>query len=100
MDMPRRFPCPVCEGKGFLWGSRVKGVSALRRWQVSDCYECKGYKVVLVDKDGWLIGPDAPPRYLCDHGEKLTDKCEQCHPVPHAILLTDEDIFKEVLNGT
>jgi hypothetical protein len=84
MDMPRRFKCPECKGDGYIWRPPTKHFDA---WQVSTCAICEGHKVVLTDESGCIIGPDAPPRYLCDHGEKLTDNCAKCYrevaSVPH-----------------
>lgn len=68
MDMPRRFPCPVCKGEGFVWESKVKGAELIHTWHVFECYLCDGNKRVLVDKDGWLTGPDASPRYFNKDG--------------------------------
>lgn len=74
-SMAGRYECPDCNGKGFAWRDNdYEGEK-----QVVTCWTCEGHKIVFVDDMGFIIGPDAPPRYLCDHGEKLTDDCTKCN---------------------
>ncbi len=94
MNMTGRFKCPECTN-GFSWKREYWWTG----WKIEQCTLCKGHGWVLTNEDGTIKGPDAPPRYLCDHGERLTDHCVKCHPVPHKIEFTDEELIKEIHSG-
>lgn len=78
VDFARRFPCPACKGEGFIWTSRLKGPASIHTWHAAVCYECDGCRVVKVDQDGWVTGPDANLRYFCDHGQRIAEDCTKC----------------------
>lgn len=89
MNMTGRFKCPECKGEGYVWTGKDGGYTyqndsnvwvAGRR--VSVCDICEGHKIVLTDKNGTIVGPDAPPQYLCEHKDVLT-KCGKCSPPHH-----------------
>ena len=73
-NMQGRYECPECKGKGSVWAHDAYN----EEWRVAKCWVCEGHKVVFVNDMGFITGPDAPPRYLCDHGKKLTDDCTTC----------------------
>lgn len=84
MNLKGRFKCPACVD-GLVWRNGYYDESFIFQggWKAFVCEICEGHRFILTDEKGRITGPDAPRRYLCDHGERLTDPCVKCGRVPH-----------------